>query len=269
MESNMSNTLKFRALRPDEIDVRVQSVAKGGCILLLYKDARVDMALLDEVVGAMRWQREHILINDNLYCKVSIWDDTLAQWVSKCDVGTESNTEATKGEASDSFKRACFNWGIGRELYTSPFIWVTLAEEELYNGKLSSKVKFSVKTIDYTEQEGKRTISKLEIIDNKGVTRYTFGMKATAQAQVQGQKKAQVAQPTTPPQPSAPTSCNSPAIEDDMDLVVALDEIKRAQSVDGLKEVWERWKPTYALNNRFVHEVNVRKKELSSNIEKI
>jgi hypothetical protein len=88
-------------------------------------------------------------------------------------------------------------------------------------------------------------------------------------AQAQGQKKAQVAQPTTPPQPSAPTSCNSPAIEDDMDLVVALDEVKRAQSVDGLKEVWERWKPTYALNNRFVHEVNVRKKELSSNIEKI
>lgn len=266
----MANSLKFRALRPDEIDVRVQSVSKNGdgAVLLLYKDARVDMALLDEVVGSMRWQREHLLINGNLYCKVSIWDEETSQWISKSDVGCESNTEATKGEASDSFKRACFNWGIGRELYTAPFTYIALSENERYEhqGKYKAhpSLKFSVKSIEYTEQDGKRSISSLVIIDSKGNVRYTLGQKA----QDKGQTKAQ-AQPTTPPQPSAPTSCNSPAIEDDMDLVVALDEVKRAQSVDGLKEVWERWKPTYALNNRFVHEVNVRKKELSSNIEKI
>lgn len=267
--------IKFRALRPDEIDVRVQSISKkgDGAVLLLYKDARVDMALLDEVVGPMRWQREHTLINGNLYCKVSIWDNETTQWISKSDVGCESNTEATKGEASDSFKRACFNWGIGRELYTAPFTYVTISESERYESggkfKAHPSLKFSVKTIDYTEQEGKRTISKLEIIDNKGVVRYSLGMNTQPKAQVQkGQAKAQ-AQPTTPPQPSAPTSCNSPAIEDDMNLVIAIDEVKRAQSVDNLKEVWERWKTTYALNNRFVHEVNARKKELSSNIEKI
>lgn len=271
----MSNAIKFRALRPDEIDVRVQSLSKNGdrAVLLLYKDARVDMALLDEVVGPMRWQREHTLIDGNLYCKVSIWDSKTAQWISKSDVGCESNTEATKGEASDSFKRACFNWGIGRELYTTPLIYIPLSESERYESqgkyKAHPSLKFAVKNIDYTEQEGKRTISKLEIIDNKGVVRFSLGINTKPQAQAQGQKRAQVAQPTTPPQPSAPTSCNSPAIEDDMDLVVALDEVKRAQSVEGLKEVWERWKPTYALNNRFVHEVNVRKKELSSNIEKI
>lgn len=183
------SSLKFRALHADEIDVRVQSVVKGGCILLLYKDARVDMCLLDEVVGPMHWQRDHLLINNNLYCRVSIWDEKTEQWISKCDVGTESNTEATKGEASDSFKRACFNWGIGRELYTSPFIYVSLTEQELVNGKLSPKVKFSVKAIEYTEQDGKRTISKLVIVDNKDVDRYTFGAKK--QATPQQQPKAQ------------------------------------------------------------------------------
>lgn len=257
-----NNILKFRALRPDEIDVRVQSISKkgDGAILLLYKDARVDMALLDEVVGAMRWQREHILINGNLYCKVSIWDGETNQWISKSDVGCESNTEATKGEASDSFKRACFNWGIGRELYTAPFTYVSISESERYESqgkfKAHPSLKFSVKTIDYTEQDGKRTISKLEIVDQKGVVRYSLGV---AQSSIpKSQAKA-----TAAPKPAAPASCNSPAIEDDMNLVIALDEVKRAQSVDSLKEIWERWKPQYSLNNRFVHEVNQRKKELS------
>ena len=245
----MANTLKFRALRPDEIDVRVQSVTKGGCILLLYKDARVDMSLLDEVVGSMRWQREHQLINGNLYCKVSIWDDEIQQWISKCDVGTESNTEATKGEASDSFKRARFNWGIGRELYTSPFIWVALDGDEITNGKVSPRLKFSVKSIDYSEHDGKRTISKLTIVDHKGAERYTYGAKAQPQAQ---------------PKPTPPTQYNSPSIEDDMELVIALDEIQRATTIAELQGVWNKWKPVYALNNRFVDAKNKRKATLTA-----
>lgn len=267
----MASTLKFRALRPDEIDVRVQSISKkgDGAVLLLYKDARVDMALLDEVVGPMRWQREHALINGNLYCKVSIWDSDTAQWISKSDVGCESNTEATKGEASDSFKRACFNWGIGRELYTAPFTYVAISESERYESqgkfKAHPSLKFSVKTIDYTEQDGKRTISKLEIIDSKGVVRYSLGMNTQPKAQAQGQKRAQVAQPTTPPQPSAPASCNSPAIEDDMNLVIAIDEVRRASTMEALFEVWTRWKPIYGLNNRFIDEKNKRKTELEQN----
>lgn len=112
----------FRKLRANEIEVRTQSVKDNGAILLLYKDARCDMNILDETVGAFNWKREHT--RDNANCIVSIWDSDKEQWVSKEDTGTESNTEKAKGLASDSFKRACFNWGIGRELYTSPFIWV-------------------------------------------------------------------------------------------------------------------------------------------------
>lgn len=114
--------LEFRKLEADEIDVRVGTIIKtanfSGVSLLLYKDARVDQNILDETVGAMNWQRRHA--RDNANCIVSIWDDDKKQWVEKEDTGTESNTESEKGLASDSFKRACVNWGIGRELYTAP-----------------------------------------------------------------------------------------------------------------------------------------------------
>ena len=116
--------MMFRDLNKDDIDVRIAMVKENGVSLLLYKDARVDMDILDETVGAYNWKREHQFKDGKLYCSVSIWDKEKQQWISKEDVGTESNTEQEKGQASDSFKRACFNWGIGRELYTAPFIWI-------------------------------------------------------------------------------------------------------------------------------------------------
>mgnify|MGYP006326041501 CR=1 FL=1 len=113
---------EFRLLEAEEIEVRVAQVKENGASLLLYKDARVDQNILDETVGPMNWQRHHS--RDNANCTVSIWDDGKKQWIEKEDTGTESNTEKEKGLASDSFKRACFNWGIGRELYTAPFVWI-------------------------------------------------------------------------------------------------------------------------------------------------
>lgn len=143
----------FRDLTADDIEVRVQSVKKNGIILLLYKNARVDMNILDETVGAEHWQREHYECKGNLFCRVGIninADFTThidenenvyltPLWVWKSDCGTESNTEAQKGEASDSFKRACFNWGIGRELYTSPFIWIPADKCNISDGKCFDK----------------------------------------------------------------------------------------------------------------------------------
>ena len=132
--------LKFRDLTADEIDCRVQSVKEKGLVLLLYKNARVDQNILDETIGAENWQREHYECKGNLFCRVGI--DTNARtanaqprWVWKSDCGTESNTEAQKGEASDSFKRACFNWGIGRELYSAPFIWIPANKCNIVDGK--------------------------------------------------------------------------------------------------------------------------------------
>lgn len=117
------NKLEFPLLKAEQIEVRVASVKPSGCSLLLYKDARTDMDILDEVVGALNWRREHS--RDNANCTISIWCEEKNQWIGKEDTGTVSNAEAEKGLASDSFKRAAFNWGIGRELYTAPFIWVS------------------------------------------------------------------------------------------------------------------------------------------------
>lgn len=160
--------MKFRRLKASEIDARVSTVTEKGCSLLLYKDARVDQNILDETVGCLNWQRSHQLIGDRLYCTVSIWDEDKKQWISKQDVGTESYTEKEKGQASDSFKRACFNLGIGRELYTSPFIWiqsgkVTITEK---NGKATTYDRFVVDEIGYDEDG---TINRL-IIRNIGTT---------------------------------------------------------------------------------------------------
>jgi hypothetical protein len=165
--------LTFRTLKADEIDARVSQVTDNGVSLLLYKDARCDMNLLDETVGPMNWIRSHS--RDNANCTVGIWDEDKEQWIMKEDTGTESNTEAQKGLASDSFKRACFNWGIGRELYTAPFIWISAKAcniKEGRNGKPACYDKFKVTGIDYKDRE----ICRLEITNmTTGNVCYTYG----------------------------------------------------------------------------------------------
>lgn len=149
--------MEFRKLYPSEIECRVNTINSKGLTLLLYKDARCDMNILDEMVGPLNWQRSHS--RDNANCTVSIWDKEKMQWISKEDTGKESFTEAEKGLASDSFKRACFNWGIGRELYTAPDIWISADKFELKpNGKdkygkekYTTYDKFIVAGIKYDE----------------------------------------------------------------------------------------------------------------------
>lgn len=173
--------MKFRALRADEIECRVAQVgssAKGAwCSLLLYKDARCDMNILDEIVGAEYWQRDHKEIKGNVYGGIGIFCGN--GWIWKYDCGAESNTEAEKGEASDSFKRAGFNWGIGRELYTAPKIFVSLGEKEVEINEKSGKPQlargtyFRVAYISYTEENEKRVIEGLVIKDKNGKDRFS------------------------------------------------------------------------------------------------
>ena len=163
----------FRKLKADEIECRVAQLTEKGLFLLLYKDARCDMNILDETVGALNWKREHT--RDNKNCIVSIWDKDKAQWVSKEDTGTESNTEAEKGLASDSFKRACFNWGIGRELYTAPKIWIPAEKCNLKNGKngrLACYDKFSVAKLTYKENGDIENLAVRN--DTKGIVAFIF-----------------------------------------------------------------------------------------------
>lgn len=177
VQQSVYNKIKsIRPLMASEIECRVGHMKPDGtgCSLLLYKDARVDMRILDEVFGQMNWKRSHDVVHGNLFCTLSIWDSDKKEWVSKQDVGTESYTEKEKGQVSDAFKRAGFNWGIGRELYTGPFIWIQLDKSEVYqkNGSYYPVVKFSVKDIDYNES---KEITMLVIQDNNNHVRYVFG----------------------------------------------------------------------------------------------
>lgn len=157
---------KFRLLKADEIECRIGTINEKGLTLLLYKDARCDMNILDETVGALNWDREHT--RDNANCIVSIYDDEKKEWVSKEDTGIESNNQPEKGLASDSFKRACVNWGIGRELYTAPFIYIPAEKTQIFKnakGKLATYDKFKVEKIKYNEE--RREIIGLSIINQK------------------------------------------------------------------------------------------------------
>ena len=162
-------TLTFRDLRADEIDCRIKVVKSSGVSILLYKDARVDQNILDETVGPLNWQRSHEMIDGNLYCTVSIFNEERNTWVYKQDVGPDSNTEKEKGQASDSFKRACFNWGIGRELYTAPFIWINAADCKISGQKCNDKF-----IVDQILIEDKTIVALT--IKNKGTGKTVFSM---------------------------------------------------------------------------------------------
>lgn len=167
----MSN---IRKLKVDEIECRVAQVKEKGCSLLLYKTARVDRAILDETYGEL-WQNDFKVIDGKMYGGIGIYNKELGQWLWRWDCGTESNTEAEKGQASDCFKRAGFKWGIGVELYSAPFIWLNVPTQ-LYQGKWQLVDKFAKYSVDFIEYEGNE-ISKLSIVDDKGNNVFSFGIK--------------------------------------------------------------------------------------------
>lgn len=172
---NCNNSAGFvRLLRADEIECRVSVINERGLSLLLFKDARVDRKILDETFTPFGWRRTHQSIDGNLYCTVEIWDKEKQQWIAKQDVGTVSYSEKEKGQASDSFKRACFNWGIGRELYTAPFIWISAENVSIKpkGDRYTTSEHFLVRAIDYNEE---REISYLMIVNGKGKKVFEMG----------------------------------------------------------------------------------------------
>lgn len=126
-----------RGLYPDEVECRIGQVSKSGkgLSLLLYKTSRTDMALLDETFGPMNWRCRYEEVKGVLNCTLSVYDEDRGIWIDKQAAGTESNMESEKGESSDALKRAGFLWGIGRELYTAPFIWIKAEDCNITNGK--------------------------------------------------------------------------------------------------------------------------------------
>lgn len=232
-------TSKPRTLTADEIAVRVKTWDKTGhkwAMMLLYKDARCDMRILDETYGPDGWQREHQLIDGKLYCTISIWSEKLQQWVKKQDVGTESEIDKEKGNASDAFKRAAYNVGIGRELYTAPRIYIKTTEEDYRGGNLATEL-----VVTKVEYNAKREIKALELKDISGNVRFTYPTK---------NNKA--------------VANNETDIEDE-DLNLAIDDIKRANSLADLSGVAARWQ-CYMTNQRFIEAGKRKRTELMQNV---
>lgn len=150
----------FRLLTADEIECRISQISDKGLSLLLYKTARTDANLLDEKYGPFEWQNDFKVVDGVLYGGIGI-SDNQGGFVWKWDAGTESNTEAEKGRASDAFKRAGFKWGIGRELYTAPRIWISADKCNIRDRKCYDS--FEVEKIVYND---KQEISGLSILCN-------------------------------------------------------------------------------------------------------
>ena len=119
----------FRYLKADELQVRpTDTQYKGKVSLLVYKDARVDMTVLDETFGPFNWTCDYKELNGVTYCCVSVKGEN-GEWVEKWDAGSKDNNfEQEKGTASDAFKRACVKFGLGRELYNIPRIRINCPE---------------------------------------------------------------------------------------------------------------------------------------------
>lgn len=177
---------KIRCLKPEEIEIRVQQITEKGAQLLLYKDSRCDKRILDETYGISGWKNRYEEIKGNLFCTISIWDDEKQQWVDKCDCGTESFSEKEKGEASDAFKRAGFNVGIGRELYTRIFYFASVPTKKNEKGKYDLENKFEKFTVaEISTNEETEKIEKIKIANSKGNIVFSYGYPKTSKIDTQ------------------------------------------------------------------------------------
>ena len=174
----------IRLLRADEIEVKIKQVSEKGAFALLYKTARTDMSILDETFLPYNWTNDYKEIKGNLYCGIGVYRADINEWVWRWDCGIESREDdgnEKKGEASDAFKRAGTRWGIGRELYTAPIIFLHVPTKEVQSKGKSAYVlenkysRFDVKSIEYDDQ---RRICKLEIVDDKGELVFVYPRKS-------------------------------------------------------------------------------------------
>lgn len=220
---------KIRNLRADEIECRIGRIYGDRLMLMLYKDARCDMKILDETFTSYGWERTHEVINGNLFCTVKIKNPETGEWIVKQDVGTQSNTEKEKGEASDAFKRACTNVGIGRELYSSPAIWINIKPGEIESGKLKSGVEFFVSCIETDED---KQITFLNIIDKDTNNRFTWNKASLKYNEIITKSKSEAPETKNeaPEVPEIPQKQPEPISEyvSDKDRVFIIEAFKKS-----------------------------------------
>lgn len=245
----------FRDLTKDEISCRVQQVSEKGCSLLLYKTARVDSQILDEVYGRHNWTNDFKVINNNLFCGIGIREDKDSDFVWKWDCGTESMADKEKGEASDAFKRAAFKWGIGVELYSSPFIFVKVETEKDKNNKWQLKDKFNKFSIGEINCKDKK-ITKLKIVDKNDKVVFSFGTKNNNEEEKKNQEN----------KPDDVFSKEEKEVIFSDNLEKWLIVISKASDYEKLKMLFDKWKNKFPKGSesyeKLLDKTNERKKEV-------
>ena len=235
-----------RLLKSDEIECRVSVISEKGLSLLLYKDARVDQKILDETFGMFGWKRSHQCIDGNLYCTVEIRDQETGEWIAKQDVGTTGYAEKEKSQASDSFKRACFNWGIGRELYSAPFIWIPASKVQLQkkNDRYYCSENFHVTGITYSES---REITGLSITNDSGEIVFDWKLQNRSAGRKEPDKKEPVRK-TPEKEPDKADGAKKPSLtKEQMDGLatelertgVAMEAVQKRYHIDDPKQMSE------------------------------
>jgi len=210
-----SHQLHFRSLRANEVELRPVDTSNGKVKLLLYKDARSDRRILDEVVGSMNWQSDYFEERGCLFCKIGIRNPQTDEWIWKADTGSESNIEAEKGLASDAFKRAAFSWGVGSELYSAPNVTFPIEEKDMYNNKFCQSFSVSEMTVD------NGVITSLCVVDKWGKLRFSY--KAGKEAPVQDSTPTKQEVVTVPA--SSTTKGNMEPLDEDLMYREPNDEI--------------------------------------------
>ena len=182
-----------RLLRADEIEVRISQINERGVSLLIFKDARADIRLLNETFGPFGWRRSHQLIGNSLFCTVEVLDKETGIWVAKQDVGTSGTTEPEKTAASDSFKRACTCWSLGVELYSSPRIYIPSDRVKIHKQgeRYVTYEQFHVDKIEYSEE---REITYLRIMNSSNVVVFEWKKPKKAAQKLEGLSEMQLAQ---------------------------------------------------------------------------
>ena len=184
--------LEFRDLRPEELEVRVGNTLKNqkgetyAFQVMIYKTARADMQVLDETLGVFGWKNNYYQVKNTMVCSISIWDSEKQQWINKDNGGDDDfNTEQIKAELSDSMKRAGFNVGIGRKLYTLNKLYMVIEISE----ENTTKSRYAVQDIEYD----KLGITHIVIINTKTkkvvLDQYRKDIGRSAKVPTQAQKE--------------------------------------------------------------------------------
>jgi hypothetical protein len=237
---NETKNITFRPLRADEVECRVGNITANGCSLLLYKTARTDMDLLDEVMGPENWQNEFYELGDKLFCRLGLRIN--GEWIWKSDCGIEGNAGEEKSQASDARKRAGFAWGIGRELYRAPFIFLNVPTERRNDGRgyqLKEFAKYDVKVFEATKTE----VKDLVIVDKHGNEVFRMGAPLR-EARKTSKPSGQAAAPAASAPIMTATFDDAPGGEMS-ELEIAISDLKKARNRAELQQVHNQYKAVY------------------------